>query len=967
MSGEDEQSGKKKGTQRVRPGLEALLQPGLAKAPDRVKPFQPPRLPGPVKKRAQPPKAAPVPPSASPARAPGAAEALGGRELLPAAVRYGADSAARGDGQGHVVEARNRRARVQFSFGGVPADRWCELSFALTWADNEKTGGIPDAIRLGFDFQTGDGVSLDLPAVAGLMRGRIDPFSIDVAGPAAPGGKFAQVRVAFRLPADAERVELTVRSWRNTAPFEIATPRLRPLPQPPAEAEVLPASQLLDSGPQWETWGVVPGGGLTVRGQLFCAAPAPDMAFARIVYRDAQGRALPRPYAGTLEAEGVGAFIMLPTDRRVRRFTLRLDPPAGASTVDIGFQARGRSDIRRILPYEVSLDDGLPAATEDDGLVLLGRLAELSAASASDSRGLLAAFVDETALSAAPFVQTDLAGWLAGGLGTVADGRLRLAGHEDWPLPEMLDWQEDPFGCGLWRARYHALGWLLSLPEDGERKSLARAVALALSWQAATPRADVDDEDRYGARTTAIRLEVLLQLLARALKAGLPAGKSAGLLAEIVRHARFVAEALGDNLIGEARERLHAAAALAVVAAALPRLPLAGPWRCMALNHIDWSMIQLFAEPAMPSEGSSHLHFEALAVGLALQGVLAALPDTEGLRRRMALPLGRAIATAVALTDPDGCLAPFGETAGGAEHLPILRDLIARCGRDVMAEPAVAEMLAARASAPRVLDRQAGLVTARHRNGHDWAYFAARFGASDAKGHEDCGSFVYAAKGIRWISDPGGIDVRGDGAPGSYFRSAAAHNILRPLGAAGVSGCGWLAAEVALEGASAFLVDSNVHGTFHYHRRLFLLLDDLSGIAVFDRLTGIEPGIDIAAEGFLHLGPGVAGVLVAANVGLALAGNSRLQIVLQARKGTLNGLSFICGQEAGPGGEQGFLSRACGEKEPANVLRYSVSGKSEVTAGVLIAAGDAARRRLAECLGDPRLTMQLEMPFGAMA
>lgn len=970
MSGDDEQSGKKKGARRVRPGLEALLQPGLTKASDRVKPFQPPRLPSPVKKRAQAPKAAadrgaPVPPAtAAPASA--AAEGTGTRELLPAAEQYGADSAARGDGQGHVVEARNRRARVQFSFGGVPAGQWCELSFALTWADDEKVGRVPDAARLGFDFQTGDGVSLDLPAVAGLMRGRIDPFCIDVGGPDGPGRKVSQVRVAFQLPAHADRLELTVRSWRNTAPFGISTPRLKPLVQPPAEAAEPRGTRPLDNEPQWESWGVVPGGGLTVRGQLLCATPAPDMAFARIVYRDAKGRALPRPYEGTLEAEGIGAFVMLPTDRRARRFTLRLAPPAGARSVDVSFEARGQSEIRLTVPYEVSPDDGL-SADADDPLVLLGRLAELSGIAASDSRGLLAAFVDEAVLAKAPLVQSELGGWLAGGMGIVADGRLRLAGREEWSLPDILDWQEDPFACALWRARYHALGWLVSLAGDGERKSLAQAVSLALSWQAAAPQADVDDEDRFGPRTVATRVEVLLQLLARSLAAGLPVGKSAGLLAEIVRHTRFLAEALGDNLIGEARERLHAAAGLAVVAAALPRLPLAPLWRSVALNHIDWSVTQLFAETAMPSEGSSHLHFEALAVGLALQGVLAALPGTEDLRRRMALPLGRAIATSVALTDPDGCLAPFGETTGGPEHLPILRDLIARCGRDVMAEPAVAEMLAARASAPLAVDRQAGLITARHREGRDWAYFATRFGASSARGHDDCGSFVYAARGIRWITDPGGIAVRGDGAPGSHFRTGAAHNILRPLDAASVAGCGWLAADVALEGASAFLVGSNAHGTSHHHRRLFLLLDDLSGMAVFDRLATVEPGADVAAEGFLHLGPGVAGVLVAANLGLALAGNSRLQIVAQARSGVLNGLSFVCGQEAGTGGEQGFLSGPCGEREPANVLRYSVAGKGDVTAGVLIATDDAARRRLIDGLGDPRLTTQLEMPFGGMA
>jgi len=965
VSGDDEQPDEKKGARHVRPGLEALLKPGLTKASDRVKPFQPPRLSvvqG--KKRTQPAKAvagrpAPIPPLSDDG-APAAQEGAG--RGLPAAARPSAESAERAV---HVVEARNRRARAQFSFGAVPAGRWCELSFAITWAEEEKAVGVPDAVRLGFDFLTADGVSLDLPVVPGLMRGRIDPFVIDVAGPVAPGHKVSRVRVAFWLPGHAERVELSVRSWRNTAPFEVSGPRLQLLPQPAVETADPPGLQLLDAEPRWESWGVVPGVALTVRGQLLCASPAPDMAFVRIVYRDEKGRALPRPYEGTLEAEGVGAFIMLPTDRRARRFTLRLVPPAGASWVEIGFQARGRAQIWRCLPYEVALDEQGSAAAEGEPLAALGHLAERFGIAERDARGLLASFVDETALASAPLVQTDLGAWLAGGMGAAAEGRLRLAGREEWLLPEVLDWQEDPFACGLWRARYHALGWLLSLVGDGERKNLSQAVALALSWDAAFPRADIDDEDRFSPRTAAIRLEVLVQLLSRSLSAGLPAGRSVALLAAIVRHARFFAEALGDNLIGEARERLHAAAALATVAAALPRLPLAPLWRLMALNHIDWSVTQLFDEAAMPSEGSSHLHFEALAVALAVQGVLAALPGTEGLRRRLAMPLGRAIATSVALTDPDGCLVPFGETTGGAEHLPILRDLIARCGRDVMSEPAVAEMLAARASAPIVLDRQAGIVTARHKDASDWAYFAARFGASCGRGHDDCGSFVYAAKGIRWVADPGGIAVRDAGAPGRHFRSGAAHNILRPVDAASVGGCGWLVADIALEGARALLVDSNAHGTSHRHRRLFLLLDDLSGIAVFDRLASPETDAEVVAEGFLHLGPGVAGVLVTAGVGLALAGNSRLQIVAQVREGSLKGLSFVCGQEDGAGGALGFLSGACGEKEPANVLRYSVAGKGEVIAGLLMATDDAARRRLAAGLDDPRLMLPFRMPFEA--
>lgn len=62
-----------------------------------------------------------------------------------------------------------------------------------------------------------------------------------------------------------------------------------------------------------------------------------------------------------------------------------------------------------------------------------------------------------------------------------------------------------------------------------------------------------------------------------------------------------------------------------------------------------------------------------------------------------------------------------------------------------------------------------------------------------------------------------------------------------------------MTARLALEGATALRLSTTVHGPDYAHTRLFLVLDDLSGMAVIDRFA--RAGRAIAFEGLLHLPP----------------------------------------------------------------------------------------------------------------
>ena len=98
-------------------------------------------------------------------------------------------------------------------------------------AAEEAAGSALDFALVGIDFLAEDGSSLDFDHVPGLDRTLLDPHGTWIAGPAAlppetHGARAGRLQLAFRVPAPATRITVTLRSWRNSAPFAVSEARL---------------------------------------------------------------------------------------------------------------------------------------------------------------------------------------------------------------------------------------------------------------------------------------------------------------------------------------------------------------------------------------------------------------------------------------------------------------------------------------------------------------------------------------------------------------------------------------------------------------------------------------------------------------------------------------------------------------------------------------------------------------------
>ncbi|WP_048437196.1 hypothetical protein, partial [Methylobacterium platani] len=600
--------------------------------------------------------------------------------LLPVQARYagGAGPGAR-EGE-HRITANNRWSRVLLTFPDLPAGIWCCLEARLGWAPDEEGGQALDFALAGFDFLAADGSSLDLEQVPGLARTLLDPHSAWIAGPACQpaGSEFARaapVRVAFGVPPQARGLALTLRSWRNSEGFTVADPCLRP--GAALEADAFRRRRL---GPRPEPLRhtLVPGLGLVVRGQVHAGRPNEHAARASLVYRDRDGAEIPPPYPGTVsipgfdDRPGLGATINLPAQPQARRFTLDLEPPPGAASLDLAFgtweeEGEALPAVELLGPPEVALEDGfrLEALCGDDLLDAPGFLARLSARLGRDP-GAEAAWIPGPGEAGAAALALARARTLRGEaerpVALRPDGglALRLAGAPDWPLPEAPSFREDPFRATPslaipWRLAYQSLAWLAALAEAAP----ARALALAQAWSRANPWGQPADPLSLHPAALPARAEMWIGLLA------LPgAGAAAPLLTgEAVRHGFALAEIVGQNTFGRSLHQLQAAAALLAIARALPRLPLAGHWDGLARESLRDGVPALLPQHGLCTEPSLHRRLDLATLGRALKDLLGeAAPGPLVAARTEA-----ALADLAGRLDPGGRLPPFGEVFSGSD------------------------------------------------------------------------------------------------------------------------------------------------------------------------------------------------------------------------------------------------------------------------------------------------------------
>lgn len=891
------------------------------------------------------------------------------RILSPDSVRY-AGGAGPGPGEGeHRVPAKNRWSRVVLPFDGLVPEAWCHLAFRLAWDADEAAGAALDFALAGIDVLSEDGSSLDFEHVPGLDRTLLDPHGVWIAGPAylpaeAQGARAGLVQFAFRVPAPASRVTVTIRSWRNTRAFCVSEATLRQgAAEPPAPTQIPRARHRLGPEPLWIDHALVPGCGLVLRGQLYTPEPGSHAALARIVYRDRAGAELPPPYPGTISVPALGALIDLSAHQQARRFTLELQPPAGAARVAVGFatwEADG-PEAELLAAPEVALDERmrLESLCADDLLDATDFLARLAERLSLPGAALAGWCPQPDAVAAfAPVLARARAlqrgeGHRAAGLDRV----LRLGAGPAWTLPDAPDWREDPFRSVPWRLEYQSLGWLAAMAEAPG--GATGALALALSWSRANPWGAPADGLALHPSALSARTETFVRLLARAGRPGGPA--SLTLTGEAVRHGFALAEIVGQNTFGRSIHQVQAAATLRLVALALPLLPLSAHWLSLARAALETGIAPLLDEEGRFADPSLHQRLELLtllrALGLALDPAEA---GEAALKARLERAGAAGLPRVSGMLDPGGHLPPFGDTPHGEDAAGWIGRLGTGANLVLTAErwSGQARPSRERPSQPRAeteapsgrVDPAAGMIALRNdAPGRGWGHFACTFASQgQGPGHRDAGSFTYACEGVRWIVEAGGSSLIEAGAARNHLLSEAGHNVAVPdQRPAGSGPARYLGAE-RLAGATLHRLATGVHGPDYVHRRLFLVLDDLSGLAVIDRFAVADR--PVAFEGAVNLSPEILVALAGPRRAMAQVGRARLSLSPVTLAGRAAGLTIQNGCNAHPGALRGFVSAPKGGLQPTSVLRYAFAGTGTVCGGLALAADADADRRLTALL-----------------
>jgi hypothetical protein len=891
----------------------------------------------------------------------------------------------------HVVANHNRWSRSVFNFKDLVGNTWCELNFLLTWHPDEENRHVTDFAAVGIDFLTEDGSSIDFTYVPGLTRTQFDPHSCYIAGPDyhtqdSKLTRSSRVQCTFLVPAPAKQLSISIRSWRNSHPFTVHDPRLHQVSQSTssheedaeqtnADPNVLRGAWItsrrswhsLNHKPVWLSYATVPDHPLFIRGQLINESMASDGALVQVVFRNAHGEQLPPPYSGIPVSPDIGSFIEIPAHRQTRRFTLELLPPAQAATVDLGFQVkRDGSTMELVTPLEISLGEDLllesiSGQASPDALGFLAealkRLTPDPNARHSADSGALDLLTSHKDLPTSLTIQDKLRAVQQGETTTFSSGQLSLLDFPAWPLPDVPDWNEDPFQSPTWRLEYHSLSWLLDLAKSHESGSLRRAMNLGASWSEANPWDGQRDPLSAYPLSTAFRAEVFVHLLALDMQAKKPASSKNRqiLVAEIVRHAFALAEIVSQNLFPHSILHIRAACALLTLSRAISRFPLAAYWRSLALAHLRSGFDLLLGSDGSSIEQSQHYRLELISLGLILNQSLESVPEAEDFRDELTALLKENLRIVVAVTDPAGMLPPFGDIPRGHHHASWMRRLISGYGRSLLLDHNLAEELSYPTGSRAFISETAGMAAFRdYRRKPNWNYLCASFGEKrHENGHHDCASFVYSSGGVRWITDPGGSSFHDTGPARHFLISSSAHNVAMPDGREQTSGIGWVEANLTLENATVLQIGTNVYGPGYTHSRIFICLADLRAVAVFDRFTTTQR--PITCEGLLHFERDVAVAIVDATQAISFRGQRRLRILPYLIEGKIGGMSVENGRNEHVGALQGFVSSPTDGFKPANVLHYRFSGSSSVCGGVILTEDQQSLRSMSELLASSGL------------
>lgn len=514
------------------------------------------------------------------------------------------------------------------------------------------------------------------------------------------------------------------------------------------------------------------------------------------------------------------------------------------------------------------------------------------------------------------------------------DGRLQMAPHPEWTLPEDPTWLEDPFEDRNWRFQFHMLRWLEPLRRAAAKGDDA-AFAMWLRWVKDWTEKNPPDAPVTPWAWTDMSDGIRAQQFCQA--APMIAQRRPDLLPWLESTIRTHAEHLADpGKMGNANHALHQQESLFVCGRVLGEdtyWQLAAE-RMSALLHEQYDKQGMNAEGATAYHYNNYLWWERTLERFDVEG----LERPTGADRHLHAPEEIAHATR-----PDGTLVPIGDTdtvdPRAIEH------------------PAIAYVTSdgAEGSAPdeTVKIYEAGLVLARsgwgdqQRPYSDQTFYSVRFGpARRVHGHPDGGSITFSSRGVNWVTDLGKYQY-GSGTVRDHVISRAAHSLVSIDG------------KKPRKDASVRLVRSTINSEVH---DLELVDDSFRGVALRRRviysvageylviLDSVDSLLKVTASQRWQLAPGVDAALTGDGGRLSAGGRTA---ALQA----LGDPADVTAVRAQESPFDGWVSTAWKTKEPATAITLRRTGSSLRFATVL-----AASRHLApEVMGTVSTAGDIEL------
>lgn len=346
-------------------------------------------------------------------------------------------------------------------------------------------------------------------------------------------------------------------------------------------------------------------------------------------------------------------------------------------------------------------------------------------------------------------------------------GKLAMAPHPEWTLPETPTWREDPFHDRNWQFQFHTLRWLEPLRRaaaKGDDAAYEMWLRWVRDWVAQNPPQSPQSRWAWADMADGVRALHLCQAVPVVEK------RSPELLERLELAIRTHAEHLADPAhMGKANHALHQVESLFVCGRVLGDERL---WR-LAMERMSALLFEQYDEQGMNAEGAvAYHHNNVLWWERALKRVKREkLERPSGAER-----LDRAHEGIAHATRPDGTYVTIGDTdamtpeALEAQHPAT--DYVWTKGR------------AGKAPASTTALYEAGWVFARSGWGDadrpyaDQSYYTVRFGPSRrVHGHADGTSVTLSARGVNWVVDPGKYDYS-TSTPRLHFVSRAAHSVM---------------------------------------------------------------------------------------------------------------------------------------------------------------------------------------------